>query len=58
MSEQFNLCFSTQSRAALPIDISNKEAYKQFRKDNPHIFGSFIPAGTPFILSEPGSKST
>ncbi|WP_462179634.1 hypothetical protein [Pseudoalteromonas gelatinilytica] len=57
MSEQFNLCFSTQSRAVLPIDINNKEAYKQFRKDNPHIFGSFIPAGTPFILSEPGSKS-
>lgn len=57
MSHQFDLCFSTKSRTSLPIDTSNKLAYKQFRQDNPHILGSFIPAGTPFIVSESGSDS-
>lgn len=52
MSNKFDLCFSTHSKITLPIDTNDEYRYLQFRKDNPHIFGSFIPAGTPFILNE------
>ncbi|ENK2108849.1 hypothetical protein AB3A40_002785 [Vibrio alginolyticus] len=52
MSNKFDLCFSTHSKITLPIDTNDEDRYLQFRKDNPHIFGSFIPAGTPFILNE------
>ncbi|MCG6221230.1 hypothetical protein, partial [Vibrio diabolicus] len=55
MSNKFDVCFSTNSKIKLPIDTNDEDKYRQFRKDNPHIFGSFIPAGTPFILSEGSS---
>lgn len=57
MQPKFELCFSTQAQAKLPFDINDKSAYEQFRRDNPHILGTSIPFGTPFILSEPGAGS-
>ncbi len=49
----FDLCFNTKSRTNLPINENNLTLLKQFRKDNPHIIGNFIPQGTPFILRSP-----
>ena len=57
MSNAFEICFSTTPKSKLPVDVKNKTAYSQFRKDNPHILGTFIPAGTPFILSNNSSNS-
>ncbi|WP_282167280.1 hypothetical protein [Shewanella japonica] len=50
MPQKYDLCFSTQSRASLPIDANDLEQVKAFRTNNPHILGNFLPAGTPFVL--------
>jgi len=52
MSQEFDLCFSNQTRAQLPVDTSDINEVRAFRKNNPHIIGNFIPAGTPFVLSQ------
>lgn len=51
MPQEYDLCFSNQSRASLPVNINDINQVKAFRKNNPHILGTFIPAGTPFVLT-------
>jgi len=58
MSQEFDLCFSNQTRAQLPVDTSDINEVRAFRKNNPHIIGNFIPAGTPFVLSQSDAKAS
>ena len=53
MSEDIALCFSKSN--AYPVDRNDPQALADFQRDNSHIRGSFISAGTPFIMRPSGS---
>lgn len=55
MSEDIALCFSKNN--TYPVDRSDPQALADFQRDNSHIRGSFISAGTPFILRPSGSNN-
>ncbi len=57
MPQEYDLCFSTQSRASLPINADDINQVKAFRNNNPHILGNFLPAGTPFVLPADATQS-
>ena len=48
MSEDIALCYSKGN--TYPVDRNDKQALANFQQDNSHIRGSFISAGTPFIM--------
>jgi len=53
MSEDIALCFSKSN--TYPVDRNDPQALANFQRDNSHIKGSFISAGTPFIMRPSGS---
>ena len=55
MSEDIALCFSKSN--AYPVDRNDQQALANFQRDNSHIRGSFISAGTPFILRPSGTNN-
>ena len=55
MSEDIALCFSKSN--AYPVDRNDQQALAAFQRDNSHIRGSFISAGTPFIMRPSGSNN-
>ena len=55
MSEDIALCYSRSN--AYPVDRNDKQALADFQKDNSHIRGSFISAGTPFIMRANSSSN-
>ena len=52
-----DICFSNRPRAALPIDTSDINQMRDFRRNNPHIIGNFVPAGTPIIFDRVDAES-
>ena len=56
MSEDIALCYSKSN--AYPVDRNDKQALADFQRDNSHIRGSFISAGTPFIMRTNSSNSS
>ncbi len=48
MSQDIALCYSKGN--TYPVDRHDKQALADFQQDNSHIRGSFISAGTPFII--------
>lgn len=48
MSEDISLCFSKTN--TYPLDHNDEQASAEFQRDNTHIKGSVISAGTPFIM--------
>ncbi len=55
MSEEIALCYSKGN--IFPVDRNDKQALANFQQDNSHIKGSFISAGTPFILRSNHAES-
>jgi len=55
MSEDIALCFSKSN--TYPVDRNDQQALANFQRDNSHIRGSFISAGTPFIMRPSGSHN-
>lgn len=55
MSENIALCFSKSN--TYPVDRNDPQALADFQRDNSHIRGSFVSAGTPFILRPNGSHN-
>jgi hypothetical protein len=55
MSEEIALCFSRGN--TYPVDRNDQQALADFQRDNSHIKGSFISAGTPFIMRSSSDKN-
>jgi hypothetical protein len=56
MSEDIALCYSQSN--VYPVDRNDQQALTNFQRDNSHIKGTFISAGTPFIMRPSGSTVT
>ena len=50
MPNNIALCYSSSNNSTYPVDQNNKQAFAAFERDNPHLNGAFISAGTPFIM--------
>jgi hypothetical protein len=55
MPEEIALCFSRGN--TYPVNRNNQQALTDFQRDNSHIKGSFISAGTPFIMRSSSDKN-
>jgi hypothetical protein len=55
MSKDIALCYSNNN--TYPVDRNNQQELANFKQDNPHITGSSISIGTPFILRSEGSNA-
>jgi hypothetical protein len=55
MSEDIALCYSKSN--VYPVDRNDTQALANFQQDNSHIKGTFISAGTPFIMRPSGSNN-
>jgi hypothetical protein len=56
VSQNIALCYSKSN--AFPVDRSDTLALANFQRDNSHIKGSFISAGTPFIMRTHSNNSS
>jgi hypothetical protein len=56
MSEDIALCYSKSN--VYPVDRNDTQALANFQRDNSHIKGTFISAGTPFIMRTHSNNSS
>jgi hypothetical protein len=56
MSQNIALCYSKSN--AFPVDSNDTLALANFQRDNSHIKGTFISAGTPFIMRTHSNNSS
>lgn len=58
MPNNIALCYSSSNNSTYPVNPNNKQAFTTFQQDNPHLNGTFISAGTPFIMRTDSSNET